>query len=347
MELKEYIGKDSTLELIKNTQFGPEMVEKDEYFSYSNKASEALNREEIDDDLMFDLEYALMHYNKMPASQRKQWRKLRNAQVEVASEMWYNFSLSRLQEAVDEYCSSKSRRLVPVVWELHSLFMLIRGGRISNTKMTIVKMKLAEIDAKILSLGNSHRKTKRQRIMHILISLFLYIPHYNGNRKEWIKLCGTAEQDLSNMWKFVKSAHLFEMLDDATRAMIGLTAYDILLYMGNNDKYASKAISLCDFSLNLMEGDIMIEEENIANLYLIGAYYYDYIGRRKTCLDYLNKASSYLEEQRARELRLTEIIDAIRKVVDGDVDRQDSFLLIPITECRDDLLYLPKKQLFS
>lgn len=347
MEKKEYIGRPGAVELIKNTRFGAEFVEKNEYFSYSNKASESMNCDEIDDDLMFTLEYAVMHYKELPAAQRRQWRKLKNAQVEVASEMWYNFTLSRLLGAVDEYCTSKARRLVPVVWELYSLFMLIRGGRISKTKMAIVERSLAKMDAQIMSLGQGRKTTKRQRIMHILISLFQYIPHFINNDIEWVKHCSTAERDLSDMWEFVQSAHLFELLDNATRAMIGLTAYDILLYMGSNDKYASKAINLCDFSLKLMEGNIMIEKENIANLYLIGAYYYDYTGQSRTCLNYLRNATEFLEEERTQELRLSEIIYAIQKEVDGDMEQRDNHWEIPITKCKDELLFLPKRKLLS
>ncbi|MBR4352089.1 MAG: hypothetical protein IKQ01_03370 [Bacteroidales bacterium] len=314
-----YIGRRSSVELIKNTRFGEEQVSKNVYYYFCNLAADALNRNEIDEFLINYLDYALMSYQKVPSSERKKWRKLNNAQKEVAVELWYSYALNRLQASVDEYCSSRSRRLLPVVCELHSLFVLIHNEEVSKTKRTIVKKSLECIDAQIMSIDSGRRATRRQRLLHNLLSLFQCIPNYTDNTAKLIELFSTAEQDLPNIWAFVKRPESTGMVDKIAGAMMGLTAHNLLFQIGKDEIISDKAITLCNFSISLLEANSMIDKEIVGNLYLLGAYYYDGRGQSELCLDYLQKAARYINEDRLRELRIHDIIRAIQKNRDNEL----------------------------
>ena len=341
-----FIGKKSTVDFIKNTHFDEKLAEEYEFYFYSNRASESLVQGKIEDSLMFDLEYAIMHFKDLPVEQRKQWRRLKNAQIEVGSELWMNFFLDHFEEAVDEYC--KARRMVPVVWELHTLLLNVWCGRISETKLRFVRKCLKKSDTRIMSLGADNRKTRRQILLHLLISLFQYAPRVNKDKLKWFNLFSTAEQELSQMWEFAEKIQLSEMLSNATRAMIGLTAHDLLLLIGDNDKYVDKAISLCNLAIRLLEGDIMIEEEIIGNLYLIGAYYYDLKGNKDACIEYLQRAIQYVDEKRLKKLHVLDTIQAIKKTIDKKEADQNALSALFFDDCKESAdIFFPRKKLLN
>ena len=150
------------------------------------------------------------------------------------------------------------------------------------------------------------------------------------------------------MWEFAEKIQLSEMLSNATRAMIGLTAHDLLLLIGDNDKYVDKAISLCNLAIRLLEGDIMIEEEIVGNLYLIGAYYYDLKGNKDASIEYLQKSIPYVDEKRLKKLHVFDAIQAIKKTINEvDGDRKANSALF-FDDCKDNAdIFFPRKKLLN
>lgn len=247
-----------------------------------------------------------------PPAQQRRLRKLREAQEELAGETAFRIALSNLQEAVGAYRRGASKRTAPVMLELFQLFVLMRSFLPGRIPMRSAREALESMDGLLMESPPGRRPTPRQEALSRLLRLLHHYIPADGDAHGGSPLA-RGRDELREAWGRITRARLTPLIREASMAMLGLTALDILCRTRDDLDEAAAAVDLCGFAIGMLDGNDLADEEAVGNLYLIGAYHLDCLGMKEDCVRYLNEGRRRIDEGRARSLRIDEIIEGIRR----------------------------------